>query len=172
MCLWITPQVKFLDISGSYFKSVSLQVIHYEVANDSETFVHRSGRTGRAGKEGTAILIDRLRRLLRRCLVANGVEHIFQTGCYFLDRAHHIGVLVVKNVVRSKRFDKVEAVRAASRDKDILLIVPLGQEGPKDGLGVWISCDLRLVSLELGAAGLGIYMAYPAIKQILSTMLA
>lgn len=32
-------------------------VIHYEVANDSETFVHRSGRTGRAGKEGTAILM-------------------------------------------------------------------------------------------------------------------
>ena len=34
-----------------------VQVIHYEVANDSETFVHRSGRTGRAGKEGTAILM-------------------------------------------------------------------------------------------------------------------
>lgn len=32
-------------------------VIHYEVANDPETFVHRSGRTGRAGKEGTAILM-------------------------------------------------------------------------------------------------------------------
>eukprot|EP00250_Pteridium_aquilinum_P016736 c23265_g1_i1 orf=404-2731(+) len=32
-------------------------VVHYEVANDSETFVHRSGRTGRAGKEGTAILM-------------------------------------------------------------------------------------------------------------------
>lgn len=32
-------------------------VIHYELANDSETFVHRSGRTGRAGKEGTAILM-------------------------------------------------------------------------------------------------------------------
>lgn len=32
-------------------------VIHYELPNDSETFVHRSGRTGRAGKEGTAILM-------------------------------------------------------------------------------------------------------------------
>uniref|UniRef100_A0A2P2M1J9 RNA helicase n=1 Tax=Rhizophora mucronata TaxID=61149 RepID=A0A2P2M1J9_RHIMU len=32
-------------------------VIHYEIPNSSETFVHRSGRTGRAGKKGTAILI-------------------------------------------------------------------------------------------------------------------
>ncbi|KAK7356225.1 hypothetical protein VNO80_15493 [Phaseolus coccineus] len=32
-------------------------VIHYELPNNAETFVHRSGRTGRAGKEGTAILM-------------------------------------------------------------------------------------------------------------------
>lgn len=33
------------------------QVIHYELPNDPETFVHRSGRTGRAGKLGTAVLM-------------------------------------------------------------------------------------------------------------------
>ncbi|KAI7757059.1 hypothetical protein M8C21_021041 [Ambrosia artemisiifolia] len=32
-------------------------VIHYELPNDPETFVHRSGRTGRAGKQGKAILM-------------------------------------------------------------------------------------------------------------------
>ncbi|XP_050232774.1 DEAD-box ATP-dependent RNA helicase 53, mitochondrial-like [Mercurialis annua] len=32
-------------------------IIHYALPNCSETFVHRSGRTGRAGKKGTAILI-------------------------------------------------------------------------------------------------------------------
>ncbi|KAL5977354.1 DEAD-box ATP-dependent RNA helicase 53, mitochondrial [Asimina triloba] len=32
-------------------------IIHYELPNSSEIFVHRSGRTGRAGKTGTAILI-------------------------------------------------------------------------------------------------------------------
>ncbi|XP_042518418.1 DEAD-box ATP-dependent RNA helicase 3, chloroplastic-like [Macadamia integrifolia] len=32
-------------------------VIHYELPSDPETFVHRSGRTGRAGKEGNAILM-------------------------------------------------------------------------------------------------------------------
>ncbi|KAL2316855.1 hypothetical protein Fmac_030731 [Flemingia macrophylla] len=32
-------------------------VIHYDLPNNSEIFVHRSGRTGRAGKKGTAILV-------------------------------------------------------------------------------------------------------------------
>lgn len=32
-------------------------MIHYELPNSSEIFVHRSGRTGRAGKKGSAILI-------------------------------------------------------------------------------------------------------------------
>ncbi|KAL8152220.1 hypothetical protein V2J09_009980, partial [Rumex salicifolius] len=32
-------------------------VIHYELPSTSEIFVHRSGRTGRAGKKGTVILI-------------------------------------------------------------------------------------------------------------------
>ncbi|KAL3849062.1 hypothetical protein ACJIZ3_010944 [Penstemon smallii] len=32
-------------------------VIHYELPNSSEMFVHRSGRTGRAGKKGSAILM-------------------------------------------------------------------------------------------------------------------
>ncbi|KAI3465572.1 hypothetical protein Pfo_022235 [Paulownia fortunei] len=32
-------------------------VIHYELPNSTELFVHRSGRTGRAGKKGSAILM-------------------------------------------------------------------------------------------------------------------
>lgn len=40
-----------------YPENFLLQIIHYELPNDPETFVHRSGRTGRAGKEGTAILM-------------------------------------------------------------------------------------------------------------------
>ncbi|XP_022135639.1 DEAD-box ATP-dependent RNA helicase 53-like [Momordica charantia] len=32
-------------------------VIHFELPNNAEIFVHRSGRTGRAGKKGSAILI-------------------------------------------------------------------------------------------------------------------
>src|SRR5690606_17268956 len=36
--------------------SLSL-VVHVEIPRDAETLQHRSGRTGRAGKKGTAVLI-------------------------------------------------------------------------------------------------------------------
>ncbi|KAG5232249.1 DEAD-box ATP-dependent RNA helicase [Salix suchowensis] len=42
---------------GKFTVLVATDIIHYELPNDPETFVHRSGRTGRAGKEGTAILM-------------------------------------------------------------------------------------------------------------------
>ena len=42
---------------SSCVHSFLAQIIHYELPNSSEIFVHRSGRTGRAGKKGTAILI-------------------------------------------------------------------------------------------------------------------
>lgn len=52
-------------------------VIHYELPNTSEIFVHRSGRTGRAGKKGSAILIytEQQTRALR------GIEQ--DVGCKF-----------------------------------------------------------------------------------------
>ena len=34
-------------------------VVHYELPNETESFVHRCGRTGRAGKKGTAIALPR-----------------------------------------------------------------------------------------------------------------
>nr|XP_011467638.1 PREDICTED: DEAD-box ATP-dependent RNA helicase 53-like [Fragaria vesca subsp. vesca] len=57
-------------------------VIHYELPNNSEIFVHRSGRTGRAGKKGSAILIysqDQTRnvRLIER-----------DVGCRFTELPH------------------------------------------------------------------------------------
>lgn len=32
-------------------------VVHWDVPQDSETYLHRSGRTGRAGNKGTAIMM-------------------------------------------------------------------------------------------------------------------
>lgn len=32
-------------------------VVHWDVPQDSETYLHRSGRTGRAGNKGTAIML-------------------------------------------------------------------------------------------------------------------
>ena len=34
-----------------------MQVVHYDLPRDSEAFLHRSGRTGRAGKKGTTIVV-------------------------------------------------------------------------------------------------------------------
>ncbi|URE21146.1 DEAD-box ATP-dependent RNA helicase [Musa troglodytarum] len=58
-------------------------VIHYELPNTSELFVHRSGRTGRAGKKGIAILIhsNEQNRLLPRIAVEDGGEDM-TGGCF------------------------------------------------------------------------------------------
>ncbi|XP_074592531.1 DEAD-box ATP-dependent RNA helicase 53-like [Curcuma longa] len=54
-------------------------VIHYEMPSTTELFVHRSGRTGRAGKKGSAILIhtNEQNRIVR------GVEQ--EIGCRFVE---------------------------------------------------------------------------------------
>ncbi|XP_059276911.1 DEAD-box ATP-dependent RNA helicase 53, mitochondrial-like [Lycium ferocissimum] len=54
-------------------------VIHYELPNNSEIFVHRSGRTGRAGKKGSAILMHSSKQ--HRDL--KGIEH--DAGCRFTE---------------------------------------------------------------------------------------
>lgn len=41
---------------GLDIPSVDL-VVHYDVPQDSESFLHRSGRTGRAGNKGRAIVM-------------------------------------------------------------------------------------------------------------------
>lgn len=66
-------------------------VIHYELPNGPETFVHRSGRTGRAGKEGNAILMytSNQKRTLR------SLEH--DVGCKF----EYIGAPLVQDVLES-----------------------------------------------------------------------
>ena len=40
-------------------------VVHYELPNETESFVHRCGRTGRAGKKGTAIALHTDREYYR-----------------------------------------------------------------------------------------------------------
>ncbi|KAJ7295137.1 hypothetical protein O6H91_Y211800 [Diphasiastrum complanatum] len=52
-------------------------VIHFAIPNDPETFVHRSGRTGRAGKEGTVILMYTAQQIRNMQLIEQEV------GCRF-----------------------------------------------------------------------------------------
>lgn len=54
-------------------------MIHYELPNSSEIFVHRSGRTGRAGKKGSAILMYSN----QQARDAKGIER--EVGCKFIE---------------------------------------------------------------------------------------
>ncbi|KAJ7960582.1 DEAD-box ATP-dependent RNA helicase [Quillaja saponaria] len=54
-------------------------VIHYDLPNSSEIFVHRSGRTGRAGKKGSAILIHAQDQIRAVKMIERDV------GCRFIE---------------------------------------------------------------------------------------
>uniref|UniRef100_A0A0E0MPH4 RNA helicase n=1 Tax=Oryza punctata TaxID=4537 RepID=A0A0E0MPH4_ORYPU len=54
-------------------------VIHFELPNNSELFVHRSGRTGRAGKKGKAIVMHSYQQSRAIRMVENDV------GCKFTE---------------------------------------------------------------------------------------
>lgn len=54
-------------------------IIHYELPSTSEIFVHRSGRTGRAGKKGNAILIYSSKQIRDVRLIERDV------GCKFIE---------------------------------------------------------------------------------------
>ncbi|GAB4847782.1 DEAD-box ATP-dependent RNA helicase 3, chloroplastic [Ancistrocladus abbreviatus] len=83
-------------------------IIHYELPNDPETFVHRSGRTGRAGKEGTAILMytSSQRRTVR------SLER--DVGCNF----EQIGAPTVEEVLESSA-DQVVATLSGVHPESI-----------------------------------------------------
>ena len=65
--------------------TVAPQVVHFDLPKDSESFLHRSGRTGRAGKSGTTIAMFRpnesgyFRRIVRD-VGAKNVEFIGPPG--------------------------------------------------------------------------------------------
>ncbi|KAG0606117.1 hypothetical protein M758_9G115200 [Ceratodon purpureus] len=74
-------------------------VIHYEIPNDSETFVHRTGRTGRAGKTGTNILMFTSQQVRTMRTIESNVKCKFQM----------IGAPHVKDVMQAS-FDQVKGV--------------------------------------------------------------
>lgn len=92
-------------------------VIHYELPNDSETFVHRSGRTGRAGKEGTAILMfsSSQRRTVR------SIER--DVGCRF----EYVSPPTVEEVLESSA-DQVVATLSAVHPDSISFFTPTAEK--------------------------------------------
>ncbi len=55
-------------------------VIHYGLPDDTESYTHRSGRTGRAGKTGTSIAIINLREKGKMRLIERIIGKKFQAG--------------------------------------------------------------------------------------------
>ncbi|KAH8966435.1 hypothetical protein BDL97_03G025500 [Sphagnum fallax] len=81
-------------------------IIHFEKPNDPETFVHRTGRTGRAGKKGTAILMytDQEMRTMRL------IER--EIGCKF----EQIGLPAVKDVMRASNDQVTHLIKHVNPD--------------------------------------------------------
>ncbi|KAI3752371.1 hypothetical protein L2E82_24368 [Cichorium intybus] len=92
-------------------------VIHYELPNDPETFVHRSGRTGRAGKEGKAILMytNNQRRTVR------SLEQ--DVGCKF----EFIGPPAVADVLDASA-EQVIATLSGVHNESIEFFTPTAQK--------------------------------------------
>jgi len=76
-------------------------VIHVEIPRDAETLQHRSGRTGRAGKKGTAVLIvpyprrKRVEGMLRRARInANWIDAPSREAIRAQDRERLLAALL------------------------------------------------------------------------------
>jgi len=114
---------------GLDVKRVS-HVINYDIPHDTESYVHRIGRTGRAGASGEAILFvaPRERRMLRLIEKATN-QQIQQMD---LPSVQDI------NVRRTERFK--DSVREACAGEDLAiyyrLVSELEQEGDYDGLQI------------------------------------
>ncbi|MBB6098503.1 superfamily II DNA/RNA helicase [Deinobacterium chartae] len=77
-------------------------VVQYHLPHDTEAYVHRSGRTGRAGRNGTAIVLygDREQRALRNLEHATGV-HFAKREAPRADEVQAASVTAAANLVRA-----------------------------------------------------------------------
>lgn len=79
----------FVCVVLSYSLSY-IQVVHYEIPNTSELFVHRSGRTARAGKKGSAILIYTYEQTRAVRVIEQDIGCRFTEVEYFRNHAYRI----------------------------------------------------------------------------------
>ncbi len=86
-------------------------VINYDAPNDSETYVHRIGRTGRAGRKGEAIIF--LSRSQRGRL--KQIERLTRQSIEIIDLPSADDI----NAARSRRFLKQIAETAAEQDLQV-----------------------------------------------------
>ena len=60
-------------------------VINYNLPDDPEIYIHRSGRTGRAGKKGISVVLIHMRekgklKQVERAVIKNSLKKMFRRG--------------------------------------------------------------------------------------------
>lgn len=105
-------------------------VIHADLPKEKETLQHRSGRTGRAGKKGTCILLVPYtrRRMAERLLDWSGIDAVWASA------------------------PSAEEIRQLDRDRLIGKLAPLAEESPGDvalAQSLMAKCSAENIALAL-----------------------
>ncbi|AJI45701.1 DEAD/DEAH box helicase [Francisella tularensis subsp. novicida] len=98
-------------------------VINYDMPNDTDTYVHRIGRTGRAGREGTSISLVPLKemRFLRTLerFTGSPMQEVFMPSAKDLaqSRVEHFKARIISALDKNKSLDKYKEIITSIRDE-------------------------------------------------------
>ncbi|QEO56802.1 DEAD/DEAH box helicase [Francisella marina] len=118
-------------------------VINYDMPNDTDTYVHRIGRTGRAGREGTSISLVPLKemRFLRTLerFTGSPMQEVFMPSAKDLaqSRIDHFKTRVASALDKNKSLDKYKEIITGIRDEleldsdELLAVLTLLAQGKK-----------------------------------------
>lgn len=118
-------------------------VINYDMPNDSDTYVHRIGRTGRAGREGTSISLVPLKemRFLRTLerFTGSPMQEVFMPSAKDLaqSRIDHFKTRIASALDKNKSLDNYKEIITSIRDEleldsdELLAVLTLLAQGKK-----------------------------------------
>jgi len=118
-------------------------VINYDMPNDSDTYVHRIGRTGRAGREGTSISLVPLKemRFLRTLerFTGSPMQEVFMPSAKDLaqSRIDYFKTRIASALEKNKYLDNYKEIITSIRDEleldsdELLAVLTLLAQGKK-----------------------------------------
>ncbi|AIT08870.1 RNA helicase [Candidatus Francisella endociliophora] len=118
-------------------------VVNYDLPNDADTYVHRIGRTGRAGREGVSISLVPLKdmrflRIVER-FTSSPMQEIFMPSAKDLadSRIANFKTRIASAIEKNKSLDKYKEIITGIRDEleldsdDLLAVLTLLTQGKK-----------------------------------------
>ena len=118
-------------------------VVNYDLPNDADTYVHRIGRTGRAGREGVSISLVPLKdmrflRIVER-FTSSPMQEIFMPSAKDLaeSRIANFKTRIASAIEKNKSLDKYKEIITSIRDEleldsdDLLAVLTLLTQGKK-----------------------------------------